>query len=102
MKSPNDHTIELGRNQVHGQYGFHRNNENFINFLVTLPTVRKTLTWAYSALVGTKKMLSIEKLPDEEKHKLWEMTKFYADGRLKGDNLKELSKALIALEYYLQ
>lgn len=102
MKSPNDHYIELGRKQVFGTYGFHWNNQNFINCLVKYHYVRWTLTCAYGGLVSSGKMGSIESLPLEGKENLWSMAKYYADGKLKKDELFELSKALITLEFFLQ
>lgn len=102
MKSPNDHYIELGRKQVFGTYGFHWNNQNFINCLVKYHYVRWTLTCAYSGLVSSKKMVPIESLPEEDKENLRSMAKYYADGRLKKKELMELIKALITLEYFLQ
>lgn len=102
MKSLSDYSIELGRNQVFGRYGFHWNNQNFIDCLVKFYYVRWTLTCAYSGLIGKKIIIPIESLPAEEKEKLWLETKYYADGKLNKNQLVELSKALISLEYFIR
>lgn len=81
---------------------FHKNNQVFIDCLVKFNSVRHTLTAAYESLVGYKKITPVEDIPLSDWDNLLSMTKYYADGRMDGKGLNELSKALYTLEYYLQ
>jgi hypothetical protein len=81
---------------------FENNNQVYIDCLVKFESPRHILTLAYSALVASKQIKSIESLPIEEKNKLWALTKEFAAGKLEKNKTLELSKALYTLEFYLQ
>jgi hypothetical protein len=94
-------SIELGKKQVHGRYGFHWNNQNFIDCLVKFPVVRWTLTTAYNSLVFKKLITPIEMMEEKEKTEIKSMTIYYADGKLNKIQLVDLAKALVTIEYFL-
>lgn len=80
---------------------FMSNNVGYMDLLVTADCPRSIMNTCYNILVRIKKISPIEKLDPSEKINLWESAKEFAKGRMNNDGLTELSKALIALEYFL-
>lgn len=90
--------IELGRKQASL---FMDNNLPYVECLITADCNRSILNTCYNVLVRSKKMIPIDKLPEKEKLTLWETAKEFAKDRMNKEQLIELVKALLTLEYFL-
>lgn len=81
---------------------FEKDHISWMNLLVTSVCVRKIMFMAYNSLVNHKNIRPIQDMSEKEKSTIWESAKEFAKDRLKKDELVQVSKALISLEYLLQ
>lgn len=90
--------LDLGRKQAQL---FTANNVAYCETLVTCYCPRDILLKAYYALGRRGKVTAIEDMLQHEKEKSWEIAKAIAKGRLGIKDLKDVVRALVAIEYFL-
>ncbi len=91
--------LDLGKKQSEI---FISDNIGYVNSIITCKVPRQILLDCYSVLTRSGILKPIEDMPKEEKRNVWETAKEFAKDRLDKDQLIELVKALISLEYFLQ
>lgn len=76
---------------------------SYLQAVAVLSVPKKNLLSCYGILCRDKKIPTIESLPINEKEKTWTTAKEIADGRLNNnEEMKDLCRCLITLEYFLQ
>lgn len=90
--------LELGRKQAEL---FSSDNVTYCEILVTCYCPRDFLLRAYYGLLRRGKIIAIEDMLQPEKESAWEMAKSIAKGRLGIKELKDVVRALVAIEYFL-
>lgn len=90
--------LTLGREQA---LLFSSDNVTYCEVLVTCFCPRDLLLKAYYGLVRREKITPIEDLLQHEKEAAWEFAKEIAKGRLGIRELKDIVRALVAIEYFL-
>lgn len=76
---------------------FDKDNEKYINILISNYPRRSIMLMAYRELVDANIIPEIRTIPKEKQRTLWEGAKELADGRLSNDECIVLSKALYVL-----
>lgn len=90
--------LELGRKQAQL---FSSGNVVYCETLVTCYCPREILLKAYYALVRRGKITAIEDMLQHEKEMAWDTAKDIAKDRLGIKALKDVVRALVAIEYFL-
>lgn len=90
--------LDLGRKQAQL---FTANNVAYVETLVTCYCPRDILLKCYYGLVRRGKVTAIEDMLQHEKESAWETAKDLAKGRLRIKELKDVVRALVAIEYFL-
>lgn len=90
--------LDLGRKQAQL---FTANNVAYGETLVTCYCPRDILLKCYYGLVRRGKVTAIEDMLQQEKETAWETAKDLAKGRLRIKELKDVVRALVTLEYFL-
>ena len=90
--------LDLGRKQAEL---FVANNVAYSEVLVTCYCPRQILLYAYESLLKQRKITPIEDLLQEDKEYAWKQAKEIAKGRLGNKALKEIVKAFVVINYFL-
>ncbi len=90
--------LELGRKQAQL---FTENNVAYCEVLVTCSCPRHILLQSYYRLVREGKITAYEDLVQATQEDARQMTLDIAKGRMSNKELRELAKALLAIEYFL-
>ena len=98
MKTLGGEFYELARHQFNLMMS---NKFNYCEILVNCYCPRHFLVMAYQRLVRLRKIGAVEDMYQQDKESAWEMAKDIAKGRLRKDQLIELVKAMLAIEYFL-
>ncbi len=88
----------LGRKQAQM---FLTNNVTYCELLVTCSCPRQILLMAYNRLVRLRKITALEDMLYEDQKMAGETAKDFVKGRLPRKELKEVVKALLVIEYFL-
>lgn len=98
MMSAKSDLLELGRKQAQL---FAEDNEDYCETLVNCDKPRDIILMAYYGLVRRGKITAIEDMLQHEKEMAWDTAKDIAKGRLGIKALKDVVRALVAIEYFL-
>lgn len=91
--------LALGRSQAQM---FQQNNIAFCEVLVTCTVPRQILLSAYYQLVRREKILALEDMLYQDQVEAGAIGKDIAKGRLERKELKDVIRALIAINYFLE
>lgn len=94
----NNTFMQLAQKQVEL---FQNNNIAWMDAMVTSDCIKGIMCIAYRAFVREKKITAIEDMPIGEKKKLWEQAKEFAKNRLNQQEMVDLCRSLLTLEYML-
>jgi len=91
--------LELGKKQAEL---FISNNLVYADCLVKFDSCRSIMNTCYRILVNSNEIVPIEEIKKEDKLNIWDTAKELSKDRLDRNQLIELVKALVTLEYFLQ
>ncbi len=90
--------LDLARKQAEL---FQNDNINWMETLITCECTKSIMEIGYNVLVRQKVITPIEDMAQEDKLKLWESAKEFANGRLDQKQLVRVAKSLLTLESLL-
>lgn len=91
--------MDLAKSQV---ALFQKDNTTWMDLLITSDCIRGIMFTAYNSLVRDRKIKAIEDMEQGDKENIWLSAKEFAKDRLNDEQLIELSKGLVSLEYLLE